>query len=165
MDADIQELCEHAVGSAAAKGSFSAAAVVVRVATGDVVAMACSGDYLRDRDGQVNTALAPRPAGSTLKPFIYLEAFDAGLATMDTIIKDTPIRFGDYAPTNYDGRFNQKLRIAEALSLSLNTPAVRLVAELTPERVIDLFASLRLTAPTDSPDAQTAKKHGLPPRS
>ena len=45
--------------------------------------------------------------------------------------------------------------------MSLNTPAVRLVDELTPERVIDLFASLRLTMPMDDSKGDLMKKHGL----
>ena len=163
IDVEFTERIQHALSQHVQQlqGVHDAAAVLIDNRTRQVVSLVGTLDYNDPLNGQVNAATAIRSAGSTLKPFIYLEAFDAGLATMDTIIKDTPIRFGDYAPTNYDGRFNQKLRIAEALSLSLNTPAVRLVAELTPERVIDLFASLRLTAPTDSPDAQTAKKHGL----
>ena len=57
LDADIQLLCEHAVSAAAEKGGFSSAVVVLKPATGEIVAMAVSGDYFDGKDGQVNTAI------------------------------------------------------------------------------------------------------------
>ena len=43
-------------------------------------------------------ANAVRSPGSTLKPFIYGLAFEAGLAHPETLIEDRPVRFGTYAP-------------------------------------------------------------------
>ena len=162
LDVEFTERIQHALSQHVQRlqGVHDAAAVLIDNRTRQVISLVGTLDYNDPLNGQVNAAIAIRSAGSTLKPFIYLEAFDAGLVTMDTVIKDTPVRFGDYAPTNFDGRFNQKLRIAEALSQSLNTPAVRLVAELTPERIVDLFTSLHLTTSTD-PDDALMKKHGL----
>ena len=162
IDVEFTERIQHALTQHVQRlqDVHDAAAVLIDNRTRQVISLVGTLDYNDPLNGQVNAAIAIRSAGSTLKPFIYLEAFDAGLVTMDTVIKDTPVRFGDYAPTNFDGRFNQKLRIAEALSQSLNTPAVRLVAELTPERVVDLFTSLHLTTSTN-PDDALMKKHGL----
>ena len=63
----------------------------MRVDTGAVVALACSGNYFDGVNGQVNTALAPRPAGSTLKPFLVAHALDRGLATPEERIVDAPV--------------------------------------------------------------------------
>ena len=76
LDADIQSIVCSSVDSAAAEGGYSVAAVVMKAATGEVVALHCSGDYFGGKDGQVNTALSPRPAGSTLKPFLAALAMD-----------------------------------------------------------------------------------------
>ncbi len=45
---------------------------------------------------------AVRSPGSTLKPFIYAMAYEAGLAHPETLIEDRPSRFGTYAPANFD---------------------------------------------------------------
>ena len=127
LDADIQLLCENAVASAAKKGGYSSAAVVVRVATGDVLAMAVSGDYFRDKDGQVNTATAPRPAGSTLKPFLAALAMERGLVTPETRLLDAPVAFRGYRPANFDGKYRGSVTLRDALVLSLNIPFVKLL--------------------------------------
>ena len=64
LDENVQVLCEGAVNNAASDGGYSVAIVVMRVDTGAIVALACSGNYFDGGSGQVNTALAPRPAGS-----------------------------------------------------------------------------------------------------
>ena len=48
---------------------------------------------------------ALRSPGSTLKPFIYGIGFEDGLIHPETLIEDRPIRFGTYAPENFDQSF------------------------------------------------------------
>jgi penicillin-binding protein 1C len=76
----------------------------------------------------VNLTTTPRSAGSTLKPFLYLEAIDRKLATAATLLPDTEeaIReaYSDYDPRNYNDRFLGPVRLREALGNSLNVPAV-----------------------------------------
>ena len=128
LDPDVQQMCERAVGEAGATVGLSAAAVVMRVATGEVVAMACSGDYFGDSaGGQVNTATSPRPAGSTLKPFLAAMAFDRGLATPCERVSDAPRAFGEYRPVNFDGKCRGSVTVRDALVLSLNLPFVELL--------------------------------------
>ena len=45
---------------------------------------------------------AVRSPGSTLKPFIYGLAFEDGFVHPESLIDDRPIRFGSYAPENFD---------------------------------------------------------------
>ena len=126
LQADIQAHARQAVASAAATG-LSAAAVVLRVETGAVVALACSDDYFSDDAGQVNTALAPRPAGSTLKPFLLALALDQGLVTPDEMLSDVPRAYQGYNPQNFDARHRGTVSAADALVLSLNLPFVQLL--------------------------------------
>ena len=140
LDADIQLLCENAVASAAEKGGYSSAAVVVRVATGDVLAMAVSGDYFHDKDGQVNTATSWRPAGSTLKPFLVALAMERGLVTPETRLLDAPTAFRGYRPANFDGKYRGPVTVRDALVLSLNVPFVKLLNEIG---VADFAENLR----------------------
>ena len=127
LDADIQSLCETSVNAAAAAGGYASAAVVMKVATGEVAALAVSGDYFDPTDGQVNTALAPRPAGSTLKPFLAALAMDRGLATPEERLADEPVSYEGYRPANFDGRCRGRVTLADALVLSLNLPFVGLL--------------------------------------
>ena len=130
LNADVQLICENAVDAAAAKGGASVATVVMRVDTGEVVALACSGAYLGGADGQVNTALAPRPAGSTLKPFLTALGIEKGFVTPETRLADVPTAFKGYRPSNFDTKYRGDVTVRDALIQSLNIPFVRLLNRL-----------------------------------
>ena len=127
LNADVQAVCESAVESAARAGGWSVAAVVMRVVTGDVVALACSGDYFGGEAGQVNTALAPRPAGSTLKPFLAALAIDRGVVSPDERLCDVPVAFKGYRPANFDAKHRGLVSVRDALVMSLNVPFVQML--------------------------------------
>ena len=130
LDADIQAACEHVVAEAAEKGGYAAAAVVMRVDTGAMTALACSGDYFGGEAGQVNLACAPRPAGSTLKPFLVAYALDRGFVTPEERLVDVPTAFKGYRPANFDARHRGLVTVHDALVLSLNVPFVRLLRDM-----------------------------------
>ena len=134
LDADIEAVCENAVREAAAKGGYSSAAVVMRVDTGAVVALACSGNYFGQDDGQVNTAMSPRPAGSTLKPFLVALAMDGGFVTPEERLADIPRAYKGYRPANFDSKHRGLVTARDALVLSLNVPFVQLLQRVGLER-------------------------------
>jgi penicillin-binding protein 1C len=142
LDADIQQAVQSAVDAVAAAGGYSVAGVVVKVATGETVALHCSGDYFKGEDGQVNTALAPRPAGSTLKPFLAALAMDMGIATPETRLMDAPMSFRGYRPANFDSAYRGRVTLADSLVLSLNVPFVRLLRTLGVESFGDKLQGL-----------------------
>src|SRR5204862_4785893 len=74
--------------------------------------------------GQVDMTSAVRSPGSTLKPFIYGLGFEDGLIHPETLIEDRPVRFGAYAPENFELNFQGTVTVRRALQLSLNVPAV-----------------------------------------
>lgn len=128
-------------------GVEDAAGVLIENTTGAVIALTGSIASSDTRNSQVNAATAIRSAGSSLKPFLYAEAISGGMITADTVLKDLPVRYGSYAPGNYDGTFRGEVRAGEALADSLNTPAVRLAEELGVERIYVLFRKLHLLQP------------------
>ena len=152
LDADMQATCEHVVAEAAEKGGYSTAAVVMRVDTGAVTALACSGDYFGGDAGQVNIALAPRPAGSTLKPFLVAYALDRGFVTPEERLADVPTAFKGYRPANFDARHRGHVTVRDALVLSLNVPFVRLLKEVGLERFGGTLRDLGFANMTE-PDA------------
>ncbi|MBC7157243.1 MAG: transglycosylase domain-containing protein, partial [Rhodobacteraceae bacterium] len=139
LQAAVQGLAARAV--AGHGGQLSAAIVVADHATGEVLAeAAAAGPAEAARAGFVDMAVAPRSPGSTLKPFVYALAFDAGLAHPASVIEDRPVAFGPYRPSNFDGLFRGPVTVAEALRASLNTPVVQVLDALGPAR---LMAALR----------------------
>ena len=131
----------------ATPGVRDAAAVLLCNATGETRAYVGTMDFDRKPDGQYDAARGVRSAGSTLKPFIYAEAVAGGLIGPDTVLLDAPVRWGGYAPGNYDGAFRGAVTAADALSHSLNTPVIRLLARLGEGRVTAAFARRGLECP------------------
>ena len=109
------------------------AVLVVENGTRAVRAYVGSGDFWdAGRYGQNDMVRAIRSPGSTLKPFIYGMAFDELIVHPETIVVDEPMRFGDYAPENFDHFYRGELSAREALQLSLNLPAVALLDRIGP---------------------------------
>lgn len=143
IDASLQASLETLAREAAARigPHISAAIVAVDNATGEVRAHVGAADYgAAERAGWVDAARAVRSPGSALKPFIYALAFDAGLAHPETILEDRPTRYGLYAPENFDQTFQGTVTARTALQMSLNVPAVALLAEVGP---VQFLARLR----------------------
>jgi penicillin-binding protein 1C len=90
------------------------------------------------RGGFLDLTRAVRSPGSALKPFIYALAFQDGLVGPQTVLDDTPRRFGHYAPEDFDRGFAGDVTAGEALRRSLNLPAVALLDRVGPLR----FASV-----------------------
>lgn len=114
----------------------------MRAETAEVVAMACSGDYFSPKAGQVNTALASRPAGSTLKPFLTALAMDRGLVTPEERLADVPKAYKGYNPANFDASHRGLVKTSDALVLSLNLPFVQLLQRVGVPRFGTLLRSL-----------------------
>jgi len=138
LDAGLQKALEAlARDRAIALGpNISVAIIAVDNATGDVLARIGSPDYFDDRRaGQVDMTRAVRSPGSTLKPFIYGLAFEDGFVHPESLIDDRPVRFGSYAPENFDMTFQGTVPVRKALQMSLNVPAVALLDRVGASRL------------------------------
>jgi penicillin-binding protein 1C len=124
--ANVEQLVRDYLASLGPR--LSAAVVVVDHRTGDVIVHVGSPGLLDgDRFGAVDMTIALRSPGSTLKPIIYGLAFELGLAHPETLIEDTPARFGAYVPKNFDSDWHGTVSIRTALTQSLNIPAVKVL--------------------------------------
>ncbi len=75
-----------------------------------------------------NRVTARRQPGSTIKPLlVYGPAFENKSITPSTVLDDYRKEFSGYMPTNYKDVYYGKVTVREALSLSLNVPAVELL--------------------------------------
>ena len=152
LDPTVQALTEELINSFVrqhrAQGISNAAAMVVQVSGMEVLAYVGSADYLDIRiQGFINGLKARRSPGSTLKPFIYALAIGQGIITPDTLLKDTPLRFGEYRPENFEGNYLGPLSATAALVRSRNIPAVTLSAQLRRPTLYQFLrqAGLKLT--------------------
>jgi penicillin-binding protein 1C len=110
---------------------ISVAILAVDNASNEVRARVASADYFdTQRAGQVDMTRALRSPGSTLKPFIYGLGFEDGLIHPETLIEDRPIRFGNYAPENFDLTFQGTVPVRRALQFSLNVPAIAVLEKV-----------------------------------
>lgn len=150
LDPEIQVLAERRLGEffladPRARRNLSGGLVVLEVETGAVRALVGSPDYFSlERRGALNATIQRRSPGSALKPFLYALAFSAGVVGPDGLLVDTPLQVAAYVPENYDRRFHGPVTAREALSLSLNVPAVRLQWKLGTETVLNALHRLGL---------------------
>ena len=143
IDAGLQKALEKLAHERARSlgPDLSVAIVVIDNATGEVLARVASPDYFDfRRAGQVDLTRAVRSPGSALKPFIYGIGFEDGLIHPETLIEDRPIHFAGYSPENFDLTFQGTVTVRRALQQSLNTPAVAVLDEVGPNRVIARLA-------------------------
>lgn len=121
------------------------AVVVLDPKTRKLVALV--GGYQQDVGDFNRATQAARQAGSTFKPFVYAAAVDSGEFTAASIVNDAPEVYEDvgdlWKPENYKkGEFAGPVRLRYALAKSINTVAIRVTHDITPERVREVAKSL-----------------------
>jgi penicillin-binding protein 1C len=112
------------------------AVVVLDNASGEVLAWVGSSGEL-SAAAEVDGVLAPRQAGSTLKPLLYAQAIAERRITAASLLEDSPAHIptasGLYIPQNYDRQFKGWVSARTALGASLNVPAVRALVMVGPD--------------------------------
>ena len=104
------------------------------------------------KQSQFNRATqAYRQPGSSFKPFVYACALEMGKLPGDKLVDEfisytNPWTKQVWAPKNYDLKFHGKVTLMKALCKSYNVPAVKLIDELTPAKVIRFARKLGITA-------------------
>ena len=155
LDSAIQTTVEtrlaDRVGSLPPKVSM--AVLVVENAGLEVRAYAGSADFTdATRFNHIDMVQAIRSPGSTLKPFLYGLALDEGLIHSESLLADVPQSFSGYQPGNFQQSFHGPVSVSEALSRSLNVPAVEVLERLEPNRFDALLqrGGLKLELPKGS---------------
>jgi penicillin-binding protein 1C len=132
---------------------LSTAIIAIDNATGEVRARVGAADYFSaEREGSIDMSQAPRSPGSALKPFIYALAFETGIAHPETVLFDRPARYGAYTPENFDLGFQGTVTARKALQMSLNLPAIELLADVGPANFLARLhgAGAKIELPKDS---------------
>lgn len=109
---------------------LEAAALVIDNKTGGIRAIVGGRDY--DRSKFHRALFGRRQIGSTVKPFVYAEAFEKGLKPSDPVDDgkfgpgEIPARYGSYSPANSDGTYLGIRPAGDGLIDSRNTMTVRI---------------------------------------
>jgi penicillin-binding protein 1A len=156
IDPKLQNIAETAVidelAAKSVKFNVSQGALVAMSPDGAVRAMVGGRNY---GESQYNRAVtARRQPGSAFKPFVYLTAIEAGL-TPDTVRQDAPIDIKGWKPENFSHEYFGPVTLTQALSMSLNTVAVRLGLEVGPKNVVRTAHRLGITSKLE-PNASIA---------
>ncbi len=130
----VQTLHQH-LGELRGRHVEDGAIVVLDNASGEVLAwVGSSGDF--SQAAEVDGVTALRQPGSTLKPFLYAQAIAEQRITAASLLDDASTHIqtagGLYIPQNYDRQFKGWVSARTALGASLNVPAVRTLAMVSP---------------------------------
>ncbi len=128
LDSSLQESLQEIFlnGENFPSGEVQGAAVVIDNESGGITA-AVGG---REHEGMrlYNRASAKRQPGSTVKPLlVYAPAFESGSITPTTMLDDYRKDFDGYSPSNFRDKYYGRITVRDALTLSLNVPAVELL--------------------------------------
>jgi penicillin-binding protein 1C len=131
---------------------FNAAAIVVEVKTGNVLAYIGNVEAGRENHEQVDVANAPRSTGSILKPFLFAAMLDEGKMLSKTLQPDIPIIINGFAPKNFSNEHDGAVSADKALIRSLNIPAVEELRDFRYEKFYELLKNCGITTLTKSAD-------------
>jgi len=107
--------------------------------------------------GHNDLVQAKRSTGSLLKPFLYAGMLDSSELLPTQLVADVPSRFGAYTPENNTRGYAGAVPANEALSRSLNIPAVRSLRSFGVDRFYRLLKDLGMTSLF-----RPASEYGLP---
>ena len=159
LQKNLQRILELRSRELSRKGINNAAALIIETGTGKVLAY-CGNTGLDGRNGStsaVDIVQARRSSGSLLKPFLYAAMLDSGRLLPDQLVIDIPTRIGSYKPDNNVPLYRGAVPASEALSRSLNIPAVRMLREYGISHFLDYLKRCGFTTFTRS-----AGEYGLP---
>lgn len=144
IDATLQRLANQALQRHSRQLSRNrihhAGAIIASVETGEVLAyVGNSPPRAREAGHAVDMIQAQRSSGSILKPFLYAAALQDGLILPGSLLPDVPTLYRNYAPQNFNRRYDGAVPANEALSRSLNIPFVRLLHNYDGERFLQLL--------------------------
>ena len=162
LDPDMQKAAEKAAAQTPTYYTDSnklkqpqSAIVAVDPKTGYIKAMIGG----RGTDQFNRAVMAERQPGSSMKPFVYLNALEQGATPSDTV-QDSPIP-GDWNPQNYDRSFHGTVSYRTALTYSYNVPAIKVAMKYGTEKTLKLAKRLGISTLVEDDDNPAMAVGGL----
>lgn len=140
----------EAAGDTAGQESPQAALVSLDARQGAILAMVGGTDFRESPFNRASTA--KRQPGSAFKPLIYACAMENGFA-QNYMMWDAPVVFKgakegvDWTPQNFSGKFKGEMTLRQALAVSQNIPAVKLLNKLGPSTAVQWAHRMGIESP------------------
>jgi 1A family penicillin-binding protein len=165
LDPRLQEIAERAVREGVERNisanGYNGSLVAMDPKTGQILAMVGSKDYFGKSQPEgcitgrtclfepnVNVATSLQQPGSSFKPYAYVTAFNRDHKYAPaSMLMDVVTNFGNYTPRNFNLSENGPVSMRKALAGSLNIPAVKTIALVGEENVINTARDLGIEAP------------------
>jgi len=149
----IQEAMQRRVGNIidqhhqTLKGNqvFNAAAIVMEVKTGNVIAYVGNTSAGREHGEQVDIIMSRRSTGSILKPFLFAALLDEGKLLPHSLVPDVPTTINGFSPKNFSRQYDGAVSASQALIRSLNVPAVYELKEYRYEKFYELLKQIGIS--------------------
>ncbi len=141
---------------------LQSAITVVDNNTGAVVALSGGIGEKAGSRNYVRATQAHRQPGSSIKPIsVYAPALDLGIITPNSVVADTPFSLlsGSIWPSNAYSGYKGNMTIRNAVIISSNTVAVKVLNEVTPDYSFDFLVN-KLGFSTDSLIAARVASNG-----
>ncbi len=154
LQQQVRELVKEQSAQLAAKRVFNAAAMVIDVKANQVRAYVGNSpaNTLDACNNQVDMISANRSTGSILKPFLYAVMLSDGEMLPNALLPDIPVFLSGYAPKNFDYSFHGAVPASQALSWSLNIPAIYMLKRYGIDRFLDKLKKFGFTSFNKSSD-------------
>ncbi len=128
-------------------GIDNAAVLVISVPDNRVVAYVGNTTPTDAKNHQqaVDMIRAVRSTGSILKPLLYAAMQEDGMLLPNSLVADIPSYYNNYHPTNFDNHYSGAVPVSQALSRSLNVPAIFMVRDYGQARFLHLMKQVGIT--------------------
>jgi penicillin-binding protein 1C len=160
LDADLQAraraVVEQHARALSGQGIQHAAALVVELESGRVLAYVGNVTPSALPGSHVDVVTQPRSTGSLLKPLLYASALGDGTLLPRQLLPDIPARLGGWTPENFDHNWTGAIPAATALARSRNVPAVWMLRDYGAERFTARLRRMGMTTLF-----RTADQYGL----
>jgi len=100
----------------------------------------------------VDVIISNRSTGSLLKPFLYGFMLNDGQLLPNMLVPDIPTQIAGYVPQNFDFTYDGAVPAKQALSRSLNIPAVKMLQQYTIQKFLDRLKQIGLSSMNRSAD-------------
>lgn len=130
LDRDLQAVAVRSVDNVLKRREKAAGdaevALVALDGNGEILAMVGGRDFAARRDHFNRAIQAERQPGSAFKLFVFLAALERGM-TPGSVVDGSRMEFADGRTIrNFDGKYPDRLTLAEAFARSTNTVSARL---------------------------------------
>lgn len=139
---DILETHHHRL---AGNQVFNAAAIVMEVRTGNVIAYVGNVNSGGEHHASVDIIRSRRSTGSILKPFLFAAMINEGMMLPKALVPDIPTIMNGFSPKNFSREYDGAVPADQALIRSLNIPAVHELREYRYEKFYRILKDVGLT--------------------